>query len=49
MLGPPCAFNERTVVDLHGRWQFRVGDDPSFATLPLPAIYGASPDILFEP
>jgi hypothetical protein len=36
-------------VGLAGVWQFRIGDDPSFATLPLPAIYGASPDILFEP
>jgi hypothetical protein len=34
---------------LRGPWQTRRGDDPSFATLPLPAIYGASPDILFEP
>ncbi|MFO1094966.1 MAG: isochorismatase family protein [Planctomycetaceae bacterium] len=34
---------------LTGRWQARSGDDQSFAKMPLPAIYGASPDILFEP
>ena len=49
MMNRPCPFNERTVVSLSGCWQHRRGSDPSFATLPLPAIYGASPDILFEP
>ena len=41
--------SEIGAISLNGRWQSRLGDDPSFATLPLPAIYGASPDILFEP
>jgi hypothetical protein len=41
--------SEIGAVSLNSRWQSRLGDDPSFATLPLPAIYGASPDILFEP
>ncbi|MBL8850283.1 MAG: hypothetical protein JNG89_11390, partial [Planctomycetaceae bacterium] len=45
----PGDFDHTNVISLTGRWQVRVGDDPSFATLPLPAIYGASPDILFEP
>lgn len=34
---------------LKGAWQFRVGDDPAWSNIPLPARYGASPDILFEP
>ena len=41
--------SEIGAISLNGRWQSRRGDDPTFATLPLPAIYGASPDILFEP
>jgi hypothetical protein len=45
----------RTTIALTGQWQTRCGEAPTdgetpeFATLPLPAIYGASPDILFEP
>jgi len=42
-------FEPLSSIQLQGQWQTRGGDDPSFATLPLPAIYGASPDILFEP
>ncbi|HUG69543.1 MAG TPA: ThuA domain-containing protein [Pirellulaceae bacterium] len=34
---------------LRGRWQFRIGDHPAWSNIPLPARYGASPDILFEP
>lgn len=34
---------------LEGTWQFRIGDDPSFATLPLPARFAASTDVVFEP
>ncbi len=36
-------------VELNGRWQVRIGDDPSWSNMPLPARYGASTDILFEP
>jgi nicotinamidase-related amidase len=36
-------------MKLNGRWQFRLGDDPSWSNIPLPARYGASPDIVFEP
>ncbi len=38
-----------THVDLTGTWQFRIGDDPSFATLPLPAKFAAATEIVFEP
>ena len=37
------------VIELTGTWQFRLGDDPSFATLPLPAKFAASTDVVFEP
>jgi len=34
---------------LAGRWQFRVGDDPAWSNIPLPAKFGGSTDIFFEP
>ncbi len=34
---------------LKGNWQFRIGDDPSWSNMPLPARFGASTDILYEP
>jgi nicotinamidase-related amidase/type 1 glutamine amidotransferase len=34
---------------LKGRWQFRIGDDPAWSNMPLPAKFGASTDIVFEP
>ncbi len=36
-------------ADCSGAWQFRIGDDPDFATLPLPAKFAASTDFIFEP
>jgi hypothetical protein len=35
--------------ELAGRWQLRIGDDPSWANMPLPAKFGAATDIVFEP
>ena len=35
--------------DLEGVWQFRVGDDPAWSGMPLPAKFGASADVVFEP
>lgn len=37
------------LLQLAGRWQFRLGDDPSWSNIPLPARFGTAPDILFEP
>ncbi len=37
------------LLELSGRWQVRWGDDPTWSGIPLPARYGASPDIVFEP
>jgi hypothetical protein len=44
---PQIGSGERQ-ASLRGRWQFRIGDDPSFANMPLPARFGASPDILHQ-
>ncbi len=34
---------------LRGRWQFRIGDDPAWSHIPLPAKFGMGSDVLFEP
>lgn len=34
---------------LAGRWQFRLGDDPSWSNIPLPARFGTSTDVVFVP
>lgn len=36
-------------LSLEGRWQFRIGDDPTWSNMPLPAKFGASTDIVFDP
>lgn len=36
-------------LELAGRWHFRVGNDESWQNMPLPARFGASTDIVFEP
>lgn len=33
---------------LRGRWQLRIGDDPAWSNLPLPAQFGLGPDVLFN-
>ena len=35
-------------LELNGRWQFRMGDDPSWSNIPLPAKFGMGSDVLFE-
>jgi len=44
---PRLVAGDQTMT-LGGRWQFRAGDSPSFLNMPLPARFGASPEILFE-
>jgi len=44
---PKLVTGNRTMT-LEGRWQFRAADDPTLRNMPLPARFGASPDILFE-
>jgi len=34
---------------LAGIWQTRIGDDPGFRNMPLPAKFGAGSDIVFTP
>jgi hypothetical protein len=36
-------------VSLAGRWQMRIGDDPTWSNMPLPAKFGASTDIVIDP
>ena len=36
-------------LTLQGRWQFRIDDDPKWSNIPLPARYGTSSDIVFQP
>ena len=47
-LAPRMVSGDRGVV-LKGKWQFRIGDDPNWSNIPLPARYGTSTDIVFEP
>jgi nicotinamidase-related amidase len=44
---PTVVVGDQTVI-LEGRWQFRATDDPTLRNMPLPARFGASPDILFQ-
>ncbi|MFT5522549.1 MAG: nicotinamidase-related amidase/type 1 glutamine amidotransferase [Pirellulaceae bacterium] len=45
----PRVYSGSEQLELNGRWQFRVGDSPDWSNIPLPARYGTSPDIVFEP
>jgi sugar lactone lactonase YvrE/predicted glycoside hydrolase/deacetylase ChbG (UPF0249 family) len=36
-------------LSLRGTWQFRLGDDPAFSTIPLPAKFGGGSDIVYGP
>lgn len=35
-------------LPLAGHWQLRIGDDPAWSNLPLPAQFGMGPDVLFS-
>ncbi len=46
----PALTAEKKVLELKGRWQVRAGGEKdAWENMPLPAKFGASPDILFEP
>jgi hypothetical protein len=46
----PILSAGESQLSLSGRWQFRLGDgDPSWSNMPLPAKFGASTDVIFEP
>ncbi len=36
-------------LPLRGQWQFRIGADPRFSSMPLPAKFGGSADVVFSP
>ena len=44
----PRVLSGKRRIELAGRWQFRIGEDPSWSNIPLPARYGTSTDIVFE-
>ena len=46
---PPTVVNGERESSLSGQWQFRIGDDPAWSNIPLPAKFGIGPDVLFEP
>ena len=45
----PTIASSSGTIELKGRWQFRIGDDESWSNIPLPAKFGGSTDMLFEP
>lgn len=45
---PAVYFGLDEKVVLRGRWQFRLGDEEDFATLPLPAKFAAATESFFE-
>ena len=46
---PPLLVSGSQQLELSGRWQFQIGDDKSLSNIPLPAKFGGSTDVLFEP
>ena len=49
LLKAPVLKSAQHQLDLAGRWQFRIGVDPNWANMPLPAKFGTSTDIVFQP
>jgi len=45
----PVLVSGMHELPLKGRWQVRLGDDNSWSNIPLPAKFGGSTDIFFEP
>jgi nicotinamidase-related amidase len=45
---PPVLTAGKQRLPLQGKWQMRLGEDANWSNMPLPARFGASPDILFE-
>jgi len=46
---PPVLVSGSRELPLKGRWQMRLGDDPKWSNIPLPAKFGGSTDAYFEP
>lgn len=47
LLQAPVLRSGALTQRLAGNWQLRVGDDPDYRNMPLPAKFGAGPDIVF--
>lgn len=45
--GAPVISSGSNKLSLAGKWQYRFGDDPDFANIPLPAKFGGSADTVF--
>lgn len=45
---PAIHYGQDQKVSLSGRWQFRLGDNEEYATLPLPAKFAAPTEAVFE-
>ena len=48
-LSAPILRADRHQLRLQGRWQIRFGEDPSWTNMPLPAKFGTTTDIVFQP
>lgn len=46
---PVPTIAGKTSLKMRGRWEVRLGDDSAWSNIPLPAKFGTSPDIVFEP
>lgn len=49
LLGAPSLVSGQRELSLQGNWQSRVGDDLSWANIPLPAKFGIGSDVQYEP
>ncbi|WP_240928005.1 SMP-30/gluconolactonase/LRE family protein [Thalassoroseus pseudoceratinae] len=47
-LQAPVLNSGGNQLTLAGRWQMRVGNDPTWANMPLPAKFGTTTDIVFQ-
>lgn len=43
----PVLHSGPRSLKLHGRWQLRLGNNPEWSAIPLPAQFGLGPDVLF--
>lgn len=47
LLDAPTLHARESRMSLAGRWQFRVGNEVEYASIPLPAKFGGSADVVF--
>jgi hypothetical protein len=43
----PILHSGPRSLTLNGRWQLRLGNDPAWSAIPLPAQFGLGPDVMF--